>query len=61
MYQLVVNGNHPVMSKVLKMKSARQQETVKQLVDLAMLSQGLLKGEALTEFIQRSVSGMVES
>jgi len=35
MYQLVVNGNHPVMSKVLKMKSARQQETVKQLVDLA--------------------------
>jgi hypothetical protein len=48
MYQLVVNGNHPVMSKVLKMKSARQQETVKQLVDLAMLSQGLLKGEALT-------------
>jgi len=26
-----------------------------------MLSQGLLKGEALTEFIQRSVSGMVES
>lgn len=61
MFQLVVNGNHPVMSKVLKMKSARQQETVKQLVDLAMLSQGLLKGEALTEFIQRSVSGMVES
>ena len=61
MYQLVVNGNHPVMSKVLKMKSARQQETVKQLVDLAMLSQGLLKGEALTEFIQRSVSGIVES
>ena len=61
MYQLVINGNHPVMSKVLKMKSARQEETVKQLVDLAMLSQGLLKGEALTEFIQRSVSGMIES
>lgn len=61
MYQLVVNGNHPVISKVLKMKTARQQVTVKQLVDLAMLSQGLLKGEALTEFIQRSVSGMVES
>lgn len=61
MYQLVVNGNHPVISKVLKMKTARQQVSVKQLVDLAMLSQGLLKGEALTEFIQRSVSGMVES
>ena len=61
MYQLVVNGNHPVMGKILKMKSTRQQDTVKQLVDLAMLSQGLLKGEALTEFIQRCVSGMVES
>jgi len=61
MYQLVINENHPVMSKLLKMKSPRQKETVKQLVDLAMLSQGLLKGEALTEFIQRSVSGMVES
>ena len=61
MYQLIINGNHPVMGKLLKMKSVRQKETVKQLVDLAMLSQGLLKGEALTEFIQRSVSEMVES
>ena len=61
MYQLVINGNHPVMGKLLKMKSVRQKETVKQLIDLAMLSQGLLKGEALTEFIQRSVSEMVES
>jgi molecular chaperone HtpG len=61
MYQLVINGNHPVMTKLLKMKSTRQKETVKQLLDLAMLSQGLLKGEALTEFIQRSVSEMVES
>jgi len=60
-YQLVVNGNHPVMGKLLKMKSARQQDTVKQLVDLAMLSHGLLKGEALTQFIERSVSGMIES
>ena len=61
MYQLVVNGNHPVMTKLLKMKGVKQKETVKQLVDLAMLSQGLLKGEALTEFIQRSVSEMIES
>jgi len=61
MYQLVINENHPVMSKLLKMKSPRQKETVKQLVDLAMFSQGLLKGEALTDFIHRSVNGMVES
>jgi len=61
MYQVVVNENHPVMGKLLKMKSPRQKDTVKQLVDLAMLSQGLLKGEALTDFIHRSVNGMVES
>ncbi|NBU91542.1 MAG: molecular chaperone HtpG [Flavobacteriia bacterium] len=61
MYQLVVNENHPVMGKLLKMKSVRQKDTVKQLVDLAMLSQGLLKGEALTDFIHRSVNGMIES
>lgn len=61
MYQLVINENHPVMGKLLKMKSPRQKDTVKQLVDLAMLSQGLLKGEALTDFIHRSVNGMVES
>jgi molecular chaperone HtpG len=61
MYQLVVNENHPVMGKLLKMKSIRQKDTVKQLVDLAMLSQGLLKGEALTDFIHRSVNGMIES
>ena len=61
MYQLVLNGNHPVMGKLRKMKSTRQKETVKQLVDLAMLSQGLLKGAALTEFIHRSVSEMTES
>ncbi|MFM7388922.1 MAG: molecular chaperone HtpG [Bacteroidota bacterium] len=61
MYQLVINENHPVMGKLLKMKSPRQKDTVKQLVDLAMLSQGLLKGEALTDFIHRSVNGMIES
>jgi molecular chaperone HtpG len=61
MYQLVINENHPVMGKLLKMKSPRQKDTVKQLVDLAMLSQGLLKGEALTDFIHRSLNGMMES
>ena len=61
MYQLVVNENHPVMGKLLKMKSVRQKDTVKQLVDLAMLSQALFKGEALTDFIHRSVNGMIES
>lgn len=56
MYNLVVNSNHPLMSKILEEKdAARQSEIAKQASDLALLSQGLLKGENLTNFIKRSV------
>jgi molecular chaperone HtpG len=55
-YNLVVNANHPLISKVLlEPDSAKQHELLKQSLDLAMLSQNLLKGEALTHFIQRSL------
>lgn len=55
-YNLVVNVNHPLMSKVLKEEdSAKQKEVLSQLKDLALLSQGLLKGEALNNFLKRSV------
>lgn len=56
MYNLVVNTNHPLISKVLNESNEESQNnTVKQLTDLALLSQNLLKGEALTEFIKRSI------
>ncbi len=56
MYNLVVNTNHPLVSKILNEENEENQnKTVKQLTDLALLSQNLLKGEALTEFIKRSV------
>jgi molecular chaperone HtpG len=56
MYNLVVNSNHPLVSKILNEENEENQnKTVKQLTDLALLSQNLLKGEALTEFIKRSV------
>jgi molecular chaperone HtpG len=55
-YNLVVNANHPVMSKILdEADEAVQGKLVSQLVDLAMLSKNLLKGEKLTSFIKRSV------
>lgn len=56
MYQLVVNTNHPTVEKILNLDETQQSEHVKQLVDLAMLSQGLLKGEALNQFINRSLT-----
>lgn len=56
MYNLVVNANHPLVSKVLEEKDgAKQGELAKQLTDLALLSKNLLKGEELTKFINRSL------
>ena len=56
-YNLAVNSNHPISSTLLNESDENvQAELIKQVLDLALLSQGLLKGKALTEFIARSVS-----
>jgi molecular chaperone HtpG len=56
MYSVIVNANHPLQSKILKAKSKGKKEALaKQATDLALLSQGMLKGEALTNFINRSI------
>ena len=56
-YNLVVNSNHPLISKILKEGDAElQTKLAKQAADLALLSAGLLKGKDLTEFISRSLS-----
>jgi len=55
-FNLVVNSNHKVVSDILKEKDNNKQENVvKQITDLAKLSQNLLKGQELTDFIKRSV------
>jgi len=55
MYNVVINGNHPKIVGILQKDEATKENQVKQLTDLALLSQGLLKGAALNEFIERSV------
>lgn len=56
MYNLVVNANHPLIGKILsESDNSKQTQLAKQAADLALLSQGLLKGEDLTKFIKRSV------
>lgn len=53
MYNLVVNTNSPLIEKILETKDDNQQkELVSQALDLAKLSQGLLKGEELTKFVK---------
>lgn len=56
MHNLVINANHAKISEILETKTKKSQERkVKQLTDIAMLSQGMLKGEALNAFIERSI------
>lgn len=55
MYNVVVNANHPKVVQLLGKEDAIRQEQIKNLTDLALLSNGLLKGEALHQFIERSV------
>ena len=56
MFTLVVNTNHPLIEQILNTKTKNKRERlIQQTLDLARLSQNLLKGEELTKFIQRSV------
>jgi molecular chaperone HtpG len=56
MFNLVVNTNHELVGQILNTKTAKKRERlILQALDLAKLSQNQLKGEALTQFIQRSV------
>ncbi|WP_026956332.1 molecular chaperone HtpG [Algoriphagus vanfongensis] len=55
-YKVAINGNHPVVDKILKADGEEAQiQLAKQAFDLAKLSQGLLTGKDLTAFVKRSV------
>ena len=55
-YKVAINGNHPLVDKILKADTEEVQVTLaKQAFDLALLSQGLLTGKDLTAFVKRSV------
>ena len=54
MYNLVVNTNNPLVSEILAADEDKQQNLISQAFDLAKLSQNLLHGEELTNFIKRS-------
>jgi molecular chaperone HtpG len=56
MFNIIVNTNHELISTILNTKTSNKRERlIKQGIDLAKLSQNLLKGEDLTSFIKRSV------
>ncbi|MGK6351453.1 molecular chaperone HtpG [Parapedobacter sp. DT-150] len=56
-YKVTVNGNHPLIKRILNGENEEQQQQLaKQAFDLALLSRGLLTGNELTNFVKRSVS-----
>jgi molecular chaperone HtpG len=56
-YKVTVNGNHPLIKRILEeTDEANKEKLAKQAFDLALLSRGLLTGSELTDFVKRSVS-----
>jgi len=56
-YELIVNTNNPVITKIMNEKKADKQDIiVKQLYDLARLAKNLLVGKELNDFVKRNVS-----
>ncbi|GHT55549.1 chaperone protein htpG [Bacteroidia bacterium] len=60
-YAMTVNLDAPAVKKVEKENTPEAQATITQLVDLALLANGLLKGEALNKFIKREVNALSAS
>jgi len=54
-YKVAVNANHKLISKILAAGEAEQTGMARHVFDLALLSQGMLKGADLTAFVERSV------
>lgn len=60
-YNLIVNGNHQLASQLLNEGDEEKKNTLtQQLVDLALLSQNILTGEKLSEFVKRSAELLIE-
>ena len=58
-HNVVVNANHPLIGKILAESDADAQKAlVKQVYDLALLSQNMLTGAELTAFVKRTVAGL---
>ncbi len=58
-YKVSVNSNNKLIQKIAATEDEQAKEQLsRQAFDLALLSQGMLKGEALTAFVERSVSMM---
>ena len=54
-YNVSINANHAINNRILKASDETKEKIAKQAFDLALLSQNMLTGSALTAFVKRSV------
>ena len=57
-YNLIINTNHKLVSKILKTKGVGKKKLIQNAINLALLSQNLLRGEALTNYINNSFDNL---
>jgi len=57
-YNLVINSNHNLISKIIKAKGVKKNKLIQNSINLALLSQNLLKGELLTNYIKDSFENL---
>ncbi len=61
-YKVTVNGNHPLINRILEVSDQGEKDRLaRQAFDLGLLSQGMLTGSELTEFVKNSVTTLVGS
>lgn len=70
-YQVALNVDHPIIAEMISETESKEKEqleqygaehnTLHQLIDLALLANGMLKGKALNEFIKRNYEGLTKS
>lgn len=55
-FNLVVNGNHEISQRIIHEENEeKQKQLIQQMIDLALLSQNMLTGEKLSQFVTRSI------
>ena len=69
-YQVALNVDHPIIAEMISVTESKEKEelqqyavennTLHQLIDLALLANGMLKGKALNEFIKRNYEGLAK-
>ena len=57
-YNLIINSNHVLINKICKVKGKAKSNLIQNAINLALLSQNLLKGKHLTEYIEGSFKSL---